>query len=298
MGKLMKALGEDKLDVCLKLEASEVKRVCRTTELLPDFDFISYDGGIEKDYPIWHEFDLSDEAIFVHRLKLDDYGYYVEEHPHDDREYELPKATSESTGRLALELQMVDRFGCRALVRGSLSGTSMEMNMDVRFDFIVASYSGESGRIGYAAEAIAEGFAFEEEGKLKQAFFSYFSALDSFIESERERLNKGQPEDKRIKAEIRLMQKLQAVMKANMPPSVGGFNNVSMWGEVKSGFDKCEKLRNAIAHNTKTEPVAKAEVDLCFAVFAIIVAMVKDDLYDEKEIRKHYLGESDRAGTA
>lgn len=226
-------------------------------------------------------------------MKLDDYGYFVDEDPHNDPEYELPKATSESTGRIALELQMADRFGCRALVRGSLSGTSMEMNLDVRFNFIVASYSGQGRRIGHAAEAIAEGFAFEEEGKLKQAFFSYFSALDSFIESERETLNKGQPEDKRIKPEIRLMQKLQAVIKANIPPSVGGFNNVKIWGEVKNGFDKCEKLRNAIAHNTKTEPIAKADVDLCFAVFAIIVAMVKDDLYDEEEIRKHYIGERD-----
>ncbi|MER9451706.1 hypothetical protein [Mesorhizobium sp. M0254] len=226
MSKLTEALSQDKLGVCLKLEASEVKRVYRTTELLPDFDFIPYDGGTDKDYPVWHEFDLSDEAIFIHSLILDDYGYFVDDDPHDDPEYELPKATSESTGKLALELQMADRFGCRALVRGSLSGTSMEMNMDVRFNFIVASYSGESSRIGYAAEAIAEGFAFEEEGKLKQAFFSYFSALDSFVESEREKLNKGQSDDQRIKPDIRLMQKLQAIIKANMPPSVGGLDKV------------------------------------------------------------------------
>ncbi|ESX09741.1 hypothetical protein NKH34_29435 [Mesorhizobium sp. M1148] len=293
MSKLTEALSQDKLGVCLKLEASEVKRVYRTTELLPDFDFIPYDGGTDKDYPVWHEFDLSDEAIFIHSLILDDYGYFVDDDPHDDPEYELPKATSESTGKLALELQMADRFGCRALVRGSLSGTSMEMNMDVRFNFIVASYSGESSRIGYAAEAIAEGFAFEEEGKLKQAFFSYFSALDSFVESEREKLNKGQSDDQRIKPDIRLMQKLQAIIKANMPPSVGGLDKVKIWGDVKNGFDKCEKLRNAIAHNTKTEPIAKADVDLCFAVAAIIVAMVSDDLYEEKEIREHYVVESD-----
>lgn len=292
MRKLTEVLSGDKLDVCLKLGASEVKRVFKTTELLPDFDFIAYDGVVDKDYPVWHEFDLSDEAIFIHRLKLEDYGYFVDDDPHDDPD-ELPKATSESTGRLALELQMADRFGCRALVRGSLSGTSMEMNMDVRFNFIVASYSHESPRIGYAAEAVAEGFAFEEERKLKPAFFSYFSALDSFVESEREKLNEGRPDEKQIKPGIRLIEKLQTIIKANMPPSVGGLNNVKIWGDVKSGFDRCEKLRNAIAHNTKTAPITKADVDLCFAVFAIIVAMVKDDLYDEKEIRKHYVDVSD-----
>ncbi|TWF43892.1 hypothetical protein [Neorhizobium alkalisoli] len=288
MSKLTKALSEGKLYVCLKLEATEFKPVYRTTELLPDFDFIPYDGGSDKDYPVWHEFDLSNEAIFIHKLILDDYGFFVEDDPHDDPEYELPKATSESTGRLALELQMADRFGCRALVRGSLSGTSMEMNMEVRFNFTMCSYSGDSRLIGYAAEAIAEGFAFEEEGKLKQAFFSYFSAIDSFIEAEREKLNSGLPENKRTKPDIRLIEKLQAVVKGNMPPPIGGLDKVKMWGDVKNGFDKCEKLRNAIAHNTKTHPITQTDVDLCFAVFAIIVAMVKDNLYDEKQIIMHY----------
>ncbi|OAE49257.1 hypothetical protein A7J57_01205 [Agrobacterium tumefaciens] len=109
----------------------------------------------------------------------------------------------------------------------------MEMNMDVRFNFTMCSYSGDSRLIGYAAEAIAEGFAFEEEGKLKQAFFSYFSAIDSFIEAEREKLNRGLPEDKRTKPGIRLIEKLQAVVKGNMPPPIGGLDKVKVWGDVK-----------------------------------------------------------------
>lgn len=288
MSKLTEMLSKDKIKVCVKLEASEVKCVYRTTELLPDFDFIPYDGLVDRHYPVWHEFDLSDEAIFIHRIQMDDYGYFVDEELPEDPEYELPKATSESTGRLALELQMADRFGCKALVRGSLSGSSIEMNMDVRFNFVIASYSRKSRSFGYAAEAIAEGFAFEEEGKLKQAFFSYFSALDSFVESEREKLNQGQPNDEQIKPNIRLIEKLQAIIKTNLPPSVGGLNNVKSWGDVKNGFERCEKLRNAIAHNRETAPVAQADVDLCFAVFAIIVAMIKYNLYCEKEIQNHY----------
>ena len=166
--KLAEALNKDKLKACLTLGASEVKQVQKETELLPDFNFISYDGGVDKDYPIWHEFDFSDEATFIHRLVLDDYGYVADGYLHDDPDRELPKSTSDWTGRVALELQMADRFGCRALVRGSLSGSFVEMNMMVRFNFSMRSYSGNSQHIGYAAEAIAEGFAFEEEGKLKQ----------------------------------------------------------------------------------------------------------------------------------
>lgn len=38
----------------------------------------------------------------------------------------------------------------------------------------------------------------------------------------------------------------------------------------------------------ETHPITQTDVDLCFAVFAIVVAMVKDNLYDEKQIIMHY----------
>ncbi|RVH62713.1 hypothetical protein CN198_27030 [Sinorhizobium meliloti] len=113
-----------------------MKRVERKSELLPDFNFVTYRGLSEKDYPIWHEFEFGEEFLFIHRLAMYDYGYFVDDAPEDDPEYELPKYTSGSggygeAGILKLELHTVDRFGCRALLRGSLSGSSIEMNMDV-----------------------------------------------------------------------------------------------------------------------------------------------------------------------
>lgn len=288
MKKLVQVLCRDKLEACLRLEATAIRKFHKTTELLPDFDLVSYAGLTDKDYPIWHEFDFSDDAVFVHRLILDDYGYDVDVAEHDDPNYEMPKETSESGGQLKLEVHSTDRFGCRAMIRGSLYGTSMEMNMDVRFKFLMACYSAGSPRIGYAAEAIAEGFAFESEGKLKQAFFSYFAALDSFLESERESLNAGLSAAQQIPADIRMIEKLRPIIKASLPPTIAGLDKISLWGDVKNGFDKSEKLRNAIAHNTKTQAITRDDVDLCFCVLAVIVAMVRDGHYDEKAIKAHY----------
>ncbi len=107
-----------------------------------------------------------------------------------------------------MNLQAVDRFACRIFVRGQLLGSSIEMNMDVAFDFIVAGFCEPSIKLGYAAEAMAEAFAFENENRLKQAFFSYFTALDSFLESEREQLNQGLSGDQLIIAEQRLHESL------------------------------------------------------------------------------------------
>ena len=162
MKKLVKQLGANKLDVCLKLEATELKRVERKSELLPDFDFVTYGGLSEKDYPIWHEFEFGEEFLFIHRIAMRDYGYFVDDVPEDGPDYELPKYTSGSggigaAGILKLELHTVDRFGCGTVLRGLLSGSSIEMNMDVLFKFVVAGYREGETRLGHAAEAIAEG---------------------------------------------------------------------------------------------------------------------------------------------
>ncbi|MCF1455327.1 hypothetical protein ACQZ61_20890 [Agrobacterium vitis] len=301
MKKLFDQLGQHKIEVCLKLQATEVVEIEKKSELLPDFEFVSYGGLSEKDYPIWHEFEFGDEFLFIHRLKMPDYGYFVDDAPEDYENYELPKYTSGTAGYgeagiLKLELHSVDRFGCRAMIRGSLSGSSIEMNMDVRFKFIAAGYRIGETRLGYAAEAIAEGCAFEEEGKLKQAFFSYYAALDSFIDAERVKLNGGLNDDEIdeeirkdiILPDIRLNEKLRHVVKRNLPTNLNGLNGLRVWGEVFSRFNQITETRNAIAHNTKIAAITKDDVKVCFSTLAIIVAIVQEQCFDEAAILECY----------
>ncbi len=92
MRKLQQDICHKKPEVLRILEATEIRKIRKMKELLPDFDLISYGGLDVKDYPIWEDFDL-DEFIFIHRVIIDDFGYVVEE----DLD-ELPKYTSGSGG--------------------------------------------------------------------------------------------------------------------------------------------------------------------------------------------------------
>jgi hypothetical protein len=126
------------------LGATEIHKVREVSELLPDFDLVSYGGLDIKDYPIWHCFDLKG-FTFLHRVCLKEFGYVVE-----DETDELPKFTSGSAngGRnivdLKMDVQAIDRFACRIVVRGQLLGSSIEMNMEIAFDFLVAGFRGPS----------------------------------------------------------------------------------------------------------------------------------------------------------
>lgn len=232
---------------------------------------------------------------------MSDYGYFVDDAPEDDDNFELPKYTSGRAGYgeagiLKLELHTVDRFGCRAMLRGLLSGSSIEMNMDVRFKFIAAGYREGETRLRHAAEAIAEGWAFEEEGKLKQAFFSYYAALDSFIDAERIKLNGGLDDDEIdeeiheniIAPDIRLNEKLRHVVKRNLPTNLNGLNGLRIWGEVFGRFNRITETRNAIAHNTKIAVITHDDVNVCFSTLAIIIAIVQEQCFDEPAILECY----------
>ncbi|RVH62714.1 hypothetical protein CN198_27035 [Sinorhizobium meliloti] len=153
---------------------------------------------------------------------------------------------------------------------------------------VVAGYREGDTKLGHAAEAIAEGWAFEEEGKLKQAFFSYYAGLDSFIEAERIKLNRGSVEEDQIGAEIRMVEKLRDVVRRNLPGNSGGLNKVKIWGDVVKRFNMITETRNAIAHNTKIAAITQIDVDVCFSTLAIIIAIVHDQCLDEASILECY----------
>ncbi|NEH55529.1 hypothetical protein GR198_07180 [Rhizobium leguminosarum] len=292
MNKIFKSLSLAKLRVAFEMGATHVLEVERSTEILPDFDFVSYGGLTDKDYPVLEEFSFSDQFTFIHELELHDYGYGSDHPDQADWNHDLFKWTSGSVSRgdagiLNLRILSVDRFACRAVVHGTLQGSSMEMNMDVLFRFKIVGFVPGRHDLGYAAEAVAEALSFESEGKMKQAFFGYFAALDSFIESERLRINKGRDESTVIKTEQKLKQKLDIVVKEAIGTQIA-LNDVKIWGDVKNVFSKCEDLRNRIAHNEPSKAISKVDVDECFSLVAIVIAIVKHNKTEAKHIAAHY----------
>lgn len=145
--------------------------------------------------------------------------------------------------------------------------------LDILLRFNVLGYR-RSGKLGFAGETLAEGYAFELEGRSKQAFFCYFSAFESLLEVQRRAHNALPPSaDALIPDNERLPEKLRRLAAAALPDEHAGLNNVAFWGWLKGRFTSMERQRNSIAHNEPHTPITEGDAAEAFVVFAIVAAM-------------------------
>lgn len=85
-----------------------------------------------------------------------------------------------------------------------------------------------------------------------------------------------------------MVEKLRHVVKRNLLGNPGGLNKVKIWGDVVERFNLITETRNAIAHITKIAAITQIDVDVCFSILAIIIAIVRDQCVDEASILECY----------
>ena len=248
--------------------------ITESMQMEPDYEFVAYAGMDDRDYPLWQTLDFGDDWLFLHGVELADYGYDVDD-DHEDEVHGLPKNTSDgNVGSVRYTIGSLDRFACRLQLRGHLKGASHELVLDILIRLNVLGYR-RGGMLGFAGETLAEGYAFELEGRSKQAFFCYFSALDSLIEVHRQDHNCLQQSDfDLIPENDRLSEKMRRLVVAALPDGHPGLNGIIYWGSLRAGFAKMERLRNAIAHNQPHGPIEAKDAEEVFVVFAIMAAIL------------------------
>jgi len=264
--------------------------IAKRTQMEPDYEAVAYAGMDDRDYPLWQTERIGDDWLFLHEVELEDYGYDVDEVIDDQ---ELPKSTTGDSdmGSVRYDVELVDRFACRLLLRGHLKGASHELTLDIRLRLNVLGYR-RGGMLGYAGETLAEGYAFELEGRSKQAFFCYFSALESLLEVQRRAHNAQQAAGAAtIPENERLPEKLRRLALASLPAGNSGLNDVVFWGWLKGRFASMERQRNAIAHNEPHEPITSKDVTDAFVVFAIVAAMLHGAGSETGMILEYYQSE-------
>lgn len=269
---IFETLDRSREQVLTRLGAAERVMITERTQMEPDYEAVSYAGMDERDYPLWQTERIGDDWLFLHEVDLVDYGYNVDEEIDDQ---ELPKSTSGDSdiGSVRYEVEFVDRFACRLFLRGHLKGGSYELLLDILLRLNVLGYR-RSGILGYAGETLAEGYAFELEGRSKQAFFCYFSALESLLEVQRRAHNAPQRTgESSIPENERLPEKLRRLVLAALPTGHPGLNRLEYWGWLKGRFATMERQRNAIAHNEPGAPITIADAKDAFVVFAIAAAI-------------------------
>ena len=270
---IFERLAGSREQVLTRLGAAERVTITERTQMEPDYEAVAYAGTDDRDYPLWQTERIGDDWLFLHQVDLEDYGYDVDDVIEDE---ELPKSTTgdSDTGSVRYEVEFVDRFAGRVFLRGHLKGASHELVLDLLLRLNVLGYR-RSGMLGYAGETLAEGYAFELEGRSKQAFFCYFSALESLLEVHRRAHNALRtPGEGSIPENERLQEKLRRLVVAALPAGHPGLNRVGYWGWLKGRFAMMERQRNAIAHNERHDPITGADAEDAFVVFAIAAAIL------------------------
>jgi hypothetical protein len=286
---VFETLGGSREQVLTRLGAAERVMITEQTQMEPDYEAVAYAGMDERDYPLWQTERIGDDWLFLHEVDLVDFGYDVDEVMEGE---ELPKSTTGDSdmGTVRYEVEFVDRFACRLFLRGHLKGGSYELLLDILLQLNVLGYR-RSGMLGYAGETLAEGYAFELEGRSKQAFFSYFSALESLLEVHRRARNARLAESEgSIPETERLPDKLRRLVAAALPADHPGLNRLSYWGWLKGRFTTMERQRNAIAHNEPHAPITSADANDAFVVFAIAAALLHGAPPDSTGLIEWYTG--------
>lgn len=252
------------------------------TQLEFDLSFARYGGTSLKEYPIWHVIDLNERYTFLYNVDLVDYGYMADD--------ELVKCTNDgSYGAIAFRLQNIDRFACRVYLRGLINASSAEMHEDVT---LVLAVSGcrANRLLDYASEAIAEGHTFGLEKRHKQAFFQYFSALDSFINIQVSIHNASAPLSDQIGPRCKLSEKLKFLFKNKLAAQKKDFSAVPIWSNLFRSFKDLNDLRNKIAHNGYGVSffISPSDADDCFTTTAIILAILQGAVLSHEGIKKFY----------
>lgn len=285
--RLLAALLPEREKVLVHLEAADRVQRQIVTSIEADYETMPYAGMDDRAYPLWQPHRLGDEWIFVLDVDLEDYGYAVDQEYEDDFEEELPKCSSDYTGQLRYELQFIDRFAGRLMFRGMLSGSSFELGLDVKLKLSILGCRG-GGRLGFAGETLAEGFAFELEKRYKQAFFCYFSALESLLEVERVKFNASVNATDEVRENERLTDKLSKLTAARMVPLQTSLNRIDFWAWIKTRFGEFECLRNAVAHNRPETVVVRRDAAEMFVLFAIIVPLLESTASDIPSVLSYY----------
>ncbi len=217
------------------------------------------------DHAVFADADLDDlDLAFLFDAELADYGFY------NVGDEDLTPSTP--VFKLELAVSSVGRFDAKLELDGLLhGGTAMEL-YELSCAAVVRFWALKRSDIPgeFYKETVAEGLCSELDGRLKQAFFAYATALDAQINFALTELLTLSDIGEALKR-LRLEDKLNLLLE--WTTGCRDLASDPLSSAVRNKFSKLVTRRNSIAHSLKAGPVKPAELDE--AVFLILVlAMV------------------------
>lgn len=266
---LKKIISGNKVSALTRLGIAQTYHEIVDLIVEPAFEITSYAKGEHKEYALTDHVNFKGKYRIIYDIQLIAFGF-----------------ENESSGTLELEIgnyriaYSIDHLNLRSLsayLRGRLEGDEIAMGgefVKAKSKFIVKGIKTvDSLNLHLYQEVIAEGYLLELENNLNMAFFTYFSAIDNYIDQffEEYRATLYTELSKSIRR-LSIKAKLAIVFKHKC--AVTDLNTLTIWSIVSSMFNDVVGLRNLIAHGRQSQPITKEDLDLCFFCALIIILSI------------------------
>ena len=235
------------------------------------------------DYTISSKIDLSDEYMFLYAAELEEFGILP------DGEDVSPDILIPETDDFSLQLTLSHLFRHNRLItfQGMLKGgTSVELiHLESGIICSIWGLSHKDTPNEFYKQTIADALCFELDGRHKQGFFLYMTAIDSFISLSLGDLSKFQELSEHI-TYTKIENKLSLCLRRCIDRK--NIDKIPLISHLKRSFFKCLKHRNAIAHSAKSVNIG--EIMIRDAVFLVLVLqMVREkQTADLKVLKNHF----------
>lgn len=236
------------------------------------------------DHVVAASVDLMDEFALVFAASLDGYGLTNEVHlPLDDVAFY--QQTDEFS--LGLEVASLRRFDPEIVLEGMLrGGTWLELG---EFDGVVelTVWGLKHGEIpeAFNRETLAEALCSERDGRRKQAFFAYVSAIDSLLNYELTDVIAAAEDGDAIRKQ-ELKNKLSAVIA--LATGLVSLSDSPLYSRISDLFNQLIKARNAIAHSIERVVISKSDVEAAVFVSLVLNMVIERGTLDLEVLTDHY----------
>jgi len=245
----------------------------------PDYDISSYDGFADKEYPLYENINLSDVYLYLFDAELDTTKIRV---PDIAESFDLENAK--------YFIQKLNKRDRSVEFKGTLMGNSFDIGSEhyetIATLTLIGLKSTDADELDIYQELLLEGYLLELEKNYKMSFFTFFTAIDSFVNDELSALKNTTFTE--LHDEIKylsLKDKIRMLVKSSL--GTDDLNSSKMWSTFSSLIKKLADIRDHIAHGKHHKKITEEMVSECFLLMAILVCIIKHKIYDFREMKKY-----------
>jgi hypothetical protein len=275
--KLVKAISENKISIIHLVDELKTYQITEKLRCHPNFDIVTYEKGINKEYFLEDKVDFSAKYSFINDIELTNFGVLVDG--------ELYQELDESA-YLNYEISRTNLRARTVELQGTLKGSGADFDHPVIGEFEIHAISNADYlSLPLYKDLLLEGYLLEAENNIKMAFFTYFSSIEALLRESLEDVKATLYTELHEALEhLQLDSKVRIVAKDVF--NTQDLASIKLWGGFMGALKDVKTLRNQIAHGIFEGMIQVTELQKCKACLIVLHIIIQSKLTTMEQIMK------------